>query len=189
MRHLWLATLLSFGIGLQAVPRNSQDTDKSAAHQSAPSKTKRRMIEIKSPNQKYAVRFSEPAWTTPATDGEAPWQKLETWTEGEGWETVEDFRADEPLTVAFAYWEGAKRWSPDGLYFICVEASITGNNRLQHFILRFLDVVGGEWVGFDSPSEDASTENFMGWKPGEPHTMLVRTLKPGVVAEVHPHGE
>lgn len=190
MGRLPIAACVLSAIVLWAVPQDKRiPQTKSPARKPVPARAKSSMIELKSPNSKYALRFSKPAWNTPTTDGEAPWQKLEAWAEGEGWINVEDFAAEEQLTVAFPFWDASQRWSPDGQYFICITASIAPNQRLRHFINRYLDVVEGQWVSFRSGLEFASTENFEGWKPGDPHTMLVRTMKKGVLAEVLPNGQ
>jgi hypothetical protein len=163
----------------------------SAGSAASPRNRKKPMVELTSSNRKFAVRFSQPAWAG-HTRQHDPWQKVEAWSEFNGWRLVEDLCAEEHFTAAFPFEPEQNRWSPDGRYFVVTTAKLDEDLRpgvMDRFTYRFLDVLDAEWVSFTWKLNVASTDNFRGWKRGAPHTMLIAGDRPGEIEEVRPHNE
>jgi len=160
-----------------------------APQEKAQKKQRDPMFELTSANAKYRIRFSEPAWPGRTQPG-SPWQKIEAWTAADGWRVVEDFTGE--AEGALPYSPAGDRWSPDGRYFVVVTVQLNKAlvpDDIGAIVYLFLDLGEADSVSFISKTNIALTSNFLRWKPGEPHTMLIRGDRPGTIDEVHPNTE
>ena len=127
------------------------------------------MYQVTSPNGKYSIVFQNPL----AHD--SLWTKLVV-RERSGEEVVaEDFAIEEPGTAAAPIENERLRWSPDGCYLVVVVSSgITAKGEPRQQTYRFLNMEEAAWETFKSGRGTyASTNNFVGWKAGAPHTILI----------------
>lgn len=74
---------------------------------------------------------------------------------------------------AFLVEDRDMRWSPDGRFLVIWKVDNLGEAAEKQTI-GFVDVCTGTWEGFEGPGGNGATsDNFTGWKKGEPHTMLL----------------
>jgi hypothetical protein len=125
-------------------------------------------LEIKSPNNIHLVVFSRPITSL---DPKIPyWGKIEVLNKNSGLSRVVE---DSPKVIQEgyeAYLPSEDDWSPDGRYLAIWEIINLETNKT---VIGFLDVCTGTWEGFKGRTMSATTDNYTGWREGQPHTMLL----------------
>jgi hypothetical protein len=131
-------------------------------------------FEIKSPDNKHIVIFLRPV---KSFDPEEPyWKKIVIHNKyNNEFEIVEDAphvvqggaEAYKPEDV------GNRQWSPDGRYLAVWFIDDVGGSPREIQTINFLDICTGTWEDFEGSNKTVTTDNYTGWKNGQPHTMLL----------------
>ena len=133
------------------------------------------MLELRNPTSKYSLIFSLPL-REPSGDEEeiVPWQRLEIRKGTAKSRVAMDLSKDGPHSAVAPYWDRDELWSPDGLYAVLMRSSrVRAHGTMDPFQLEFFGLENGRAALFQAGNEYASTDNFLGWKAGAPHTMLI----------------
>jgi len=151
----------------------------------APPSRRNAVLELHSPNGKFVVIFSDPAVAVPDGKMDAPWRKLQIRHPDGHIVEVQNVREDKSAAAIFPYDGGAKDlWSPDGNYMVVIQAAeITKAGLTSHFSYQFLDLEKGDAVVFAGEGIFATTDNFLGWAPTKPHTILMIDLDRKIEAD------
>lgn len=127
---------------------------------------------LTSPRQVGRVVFRSPAFDEEVED--PTWRVL----------VVEDLESGETVVVEqipsdvgealMPYPVEEDCWSPDGRFLVVIRTRdvLPGGETGRHSF-EFLDVEFGSWVCFRAGLSFASADNFLGWDPSRPHTMLI----------------
>ncbi|RNC71716.1 MAG: hypothetical protein ED859_03120 [Desulfuromonadales bacterium] len=138
-------------------------------------------LEMKSPNGKRVVLFSEPL---NGRDKDIKyWGKITVYQFGnKGLEEL-DIQPLYETSNAEAFLADGRdvQWSPDGRYLVVWKIdNLNSDNEKQ--AIDFVDVCVGVWEGFRG-TRWATSDNFVGWKEGEPHTMLLVSERGNIEAQ------
>ncbi|CAG0966474.1 hypothetical protein [Geobacter sp.] len=137
--------------------------------------------QIKSPNGKRVGLFSEPLNGRDRNINY--WGKITVYqVEGRGLKEL-DIQPLYETSNAEAFLADSRdvQWSPDGRYLVVWKIDNL-NSDSEKQTVDFIDVCVGMWEGFRG-TRWATSDNFVGWKEGEPHTMLLVSERGNIEAQ------
>lgn len=138
-------------------------------------------LEMKSPNGKRVVLFSEPL---KGRDRDIKyWGKITVYQFGKKGLEELDIQPLYETSNAEAFLADGRdvQWSPDGRYLVVWKIDNL-NSGSEKQTVDFVDVCVGMWEGFRG-IRWATSDNFVGWKEGEPHTMLLVSERGNIEAQ------